>query len=412
MAKKKATRRGKNEGSIYQRKDGKWCGQVHLGYDKEGKLKRKFFFGVSREEVALKVAEMSTELVRGAVPVDADRTTTEQYLLDWVIRFKRPEVSARTLDWNLYIINNLIIPAIGHIPLQKLTVFHLQSLLHDMAANGYRERSISGVRSVMGQSLKQAVLMRILHNNPMLGVVSPKLKAAVGDEKVKAIPIEARTRLLAAIESEPDMKPILTTMMFTGLRTQEVLALVWGNINFSTRTITVDRAVTVEPEFDEDGNRLGRKTVVSVPKTKASYRDIVVPENVTAALSEWRVRLAEKNIRLVNPDAPVFCGLRTGKSYTYGGFRANFRRFTERAGLTEYGITPHMFRHTFATMLLENDVNPRVVQGILGHSDVSTTLNIYSHVARQVYENVADTMGSVYRDLQAGTYEPKAGTRG
>ncbi|MDR0804674.1 MAG: tyrosine-type recombinase/integrase [Oscillospiraceae bacterium] len=62
-------------------------------------------------------------------------------------------------------------------------------------------------------------------------------------------------------------------------------------------------------------------------------------------------------------------------------------------------------------MLLENEVNPRVVQEILGHSDISTTLGIYSHVVEQVFENVATAMNDVYNDTRAGTYKPKAARR-
>ena len=188
------------------------------------------------------------------------------------------------------------------------------------------------------------------------------------------------------------------------------MAVTWGNVDLVKHTIRVDRAVTVETVFDEGGKKLNRKTVVAQPKTLASYRTIHISSAVVATLSELRDELASKNENLTAPDMPVFTN-KQGNGYTYGGFRANFRRFLKRAGLEDYGITLHMFRHTFATILLENEVNPRIVQNILGHSDISTTLGIYSHVVEQVYENVADTMDGVYAETLAGTYEPKAARR-
>jgi integrase len=411
MPKKKAKHRGHKEGTICQRKDGRWCGAVLVGYNELGKPIRKYFYGKTREEVARVVAEKSNELFKGIIPIDADSRTTGEYVTDWVLRFKRVEVGARTFDWCLYIVNSYINPALGHVPLKKLSVYHIQTLLQDMAVKGIGQRLIQGVRDTLSQALTHAVTMKLLPATPMIGVVMPKQKRRVDDEKVRAIPIDARTEILAAMETDSAMKPILTTLMFTGIRTGEALALTWANVDFDARTLRIDRAVTVEPTFDEKGKRLDRKTIVAVPKTRASYRTIAMPEALVRVLQTWRETLTERNEQLTAPTAPVFCSLRTGTGYTYGGFRANFRRFLERAGLSESGITPHMFRHTFATMLLENDVNPRVVQGILGHADISTTLGVYSHVVAQVYENIAAAMNGVYAETRAGTYTPRTGRR-
>jgi integrase len=411
MPTKKAHRRGNNEGSIFKRKDGKWCGYVHIGYNEKGQPTRKYFYGDTRDEVARKVTEVSNDAYRGILPTETDNRTVGEYVTDWTLRFKRVEVSARTFDWCLYIIRSHIIPVVGHIPLKQFSVYHIQSLLQEKVNSGFGQRLVSGIRDTLGQAMKQAVLMKLLPENPMNGVVMPKFKRNPADKKEKAIPIEIRTKLLAAIESDETMNPILTTMMFTGLRTQETLALTWGNVNLAARTLRVDRAVTVEPEFDERGARTQRKTIIAEPKTNASYRTIRLPDSVAAALVSLRATLAEKDGQFVADDAPVFRAPRTGKSYTYGGFRANFRRFLERADLAEHNITLHMFRHTFATILLENEVNPRVVQNLLGHADISTTLGIYSHVVKEVYENVADALTDVYEQTRAGTYEPKAARR-
>jgi integrase len=411
MPKKKANRRGNKEGSIYKRKDGKWSGYVHIGYNAQGQASRKYFYGDTREEVARKVAELSSDVFNGILPAEADKRTTGDYIIDWALRFKRVEVSARTFGWCLYIINSHINPIIGNVPLKQLSVNHIQALLREKSKQGYGKRLLNGIRDTLGQALTHAVVTKLLISTPMTGVVMPKQKINPDSERDKSLSLETRTKLLAAIECDKSMKPVLTTMMFTGLRTQEVLALTWGNIDLDARTMRIDRAVTVEPEFDDKGVRTNRKTVIAAPKTRSSYRTVFLPDVVVAVLSELRNKLAEKDSLLIAQDAPVFFSERTGKGYTYGGFRANFRRFLGRNNLAESGITLHMFRHTFATMLLENEVNPRVVQGILGHSDVSTTLNIYSHVINEVYENVADALGSLYEQTRNGTYAPKAARR-
>ena len=218
MPTQKAGHRGHNEGTICKRKDGRWCGAVLVGYNDQGKPVRKYFYGKTREEVARIVAEKSCDLWSGIAIVDADKRTTGEYVTDWLLRFKRVEVSARTFDWCAYVVNSYIKPALGTVPLKKLSVYHIQSLLQDMALKGFSQRLIQGARDTMGQALKHAVTTKLLPSNPMTGVIMPKQQRQANGKKSKAIPIEARTKLLAALNEDGDMRPVLTTLMFTGLR--------------------------------------------------------------------------------------------------------------------------------------------------------------------------------------------------
>jgi len=93
------------------------------------------------------------------------------------------------------------------------------------------------------------------------------------------------------------------------------------------------------------------------------------------------------------------------------GFRTAYRRFLKRHGLDGEALNLHRFRHTFATMLLETGVNPKIVQKLMGHKDIETTLGIYSHVLAEVYDSVADTLDDIYTQTVAGTYTPDIGNR-
>jgi integrase len=149
-----------------------------------------------------------------------------------------------------------------------------------------------------------------------------------------------------------------------------LLALPWKNVDFQNFTIAIDRAITQEPDYDADGTRKSRETVVSAPKTYSGNRKIKVPQVVVEALREW------KSTRYFGEDAPVFAN-REGKNYTYGGFRCGYRRFLKKQGLPD--IPLHSFRHNFASMLVEQGVSPRVLQRILGHADIRMSL-LYSQV--------------------------------
>jgi integrase len=177
-----------------------------------------------------------------------------------------------------------------------------------------------------------------------------------------------------------------TTLMFTGLRSGELLALTWDDVDFHTRRITIHTAVTTE----------GKNTVISEPKTRSGYRTLVAPPQVLDSLQEWKTHIDK---RVPNHSNFVFCSTRTGALRTYQGFRAGFIHFLERNKLPH--ITLHMFRHTHATMLLEQGVNMVAMQKQLGHADIGTTLGIYSHIMPEIHEQTADTLSKLYDNMAA-----------
>jgi integrase len=270
-------------------------------------------------------------------------------------------------------------------------------------SGNHQTRTIQGVRDTLNQAFEAAVNMELVLRNPVRGVKMPKEERNPEAENAKAIPIDMRRRILDAVADNPILKPILLTFLFTGVRPAELLALTWDKVNLLSRTITILSAVVRKPEFDVSGNKTGHKYVVSTPKTRASVRVIKAPAIVIEALSEWK-----KYIDEACPDHSdfVFC-TRDGRMRTYSSLRSAFRRFLVKHGLDSERLYMVRFRHTFATMLLENGVNPRVVQRIMGHSDIGMTLGTYSHVVPEIFNEVADVLGGIYIDTVAGTYTPR-----
>jgi len=329
------------------------------------------------------------------------------YVFGWVMQFKRAEISERTLEWYIGIVNNHIEPAFSDIPLQKLTTYHIQALLTGMKVAGtFQNRIIQGVRDTLNQALEAAVNMELLLRNPVRGVKMPKENHDPDAEDAKAIPIELRRSILDAAADETVIKPILITLLFTGMRSGELLALTWDKVNFKNGTIVIQSAVIRKPEFDEFGKKTKQTSLVSAPKTRSSVRVIKAPDAVINALLEWKTYVDEA---LPGHSDFVFCS-RSGGMRTYSGLRSLYRRFLDRHGFDENGLNLNCYRHTFATMLLENGVNPRVVQRLMGHSDISMTLGTYSHVVQEVYGEVADILSGIYNDTVTGKYTPRLAT--
>ena len=104
---------------------------------------------------------------------------------------------------------------------------------------------------------------------------------------------------------------------------------------------------------------------------------------------------------LIRLDSFVFTNRKTRKPYTYTGFRAVYYHFLERNGLKECHLNLHSYRHTFATMLVEAGMNPKVVQSQLGHTSVNTTLGVSTHITPALSESVSVALEHVYQQMNA-----------
>lgn len=399
---KKQTRRGKGEGSIYQ-KNGKWYGLVTLGYNSQGKQVRKSFHGTTREEVARMVTAAASQAFEGelVVPVAENNSTVEDLMTTFLWAFKRPTVSDVTFEWYRNIAETHIIQPLGSIVAKELTPHVIQAHINSMHKRaGLDVRTIKAMRDTLNQAYNHAIEMKQATINPVSGTKLPKQSRILSEEKDinKVIPVNVRTEILNAVESDIRMKTAITVLMFTGMRIGEWLALTWGQVDFQSSTITIDRAISLTCEYDDEGKLKGRKTVVGDTKTICSMRKMKVSAVVMEVLSEWRKVLpshVKKSVKhdVLSAKSVVFPN-EMGEMRTYNGFRSTYRRFMAKMNLESYNL--HSYRHTFATMLLEKGVNPKVVQKLLGHSDIQTTLGVYSHVLPEVLDGAAKVVGEIH----------------
>ena len=400
---KKTTRRGNKEGSIYKRKDGKWCGQVLVGYNELGKPVRKTFYGVTREEVVEKVSGTVYQVFTGVVRPASQKILVREMVEEYLWTFKKPAVADTTFQWYISLCDNHITPHLGEKALDQITAGDVQVLLNRLhERKKLSHRAVKGVRDLLNQAFTHAIEMNLAERNPVSGTKLPKApKPKNDDDNAKVITVTDRAIILVATQGDLRMRTALTVLMFTGMRIGEFLALTWGNVDFKTGTITIDRAITQQCEYDDDHNRTSRTTVVGATKTTCSTRKIKVSPVVIDVLREWRAALP-KHMRssvqhnVIAAKAVVFPN-DLGEMRTYYGFRTTYRRFMAENGLPRY--TLHSYRHTFATMLLETGTNPRTVQKLLGHADIETTLGIYSHVLPEVFDGVANTLTGVYNAM-------------
>ena len=405
MAKKKAvkrTRRANNEGSIFQRSDGRWGGALTIGYDENGKIIRKTIYGKSRAEVVKKLSEISGRMKSNSYDL-VEQNDLETLMFEYLMTFKKSAVSPRTFEGNIRNFKLHIAPLIGKMKVYEIDNYAIQKLVNNLMEQGYSNDTVKKCKHLLNQFFEYAIDNKWILVNPTLKV---KIKGkrniyqANDDEKYKAMPPEIRDRFLEALDKDEAnfIKPLCITLMFAGLRIGEALALKWKNIDFNNKTIRVERAITQVPKFDEQGNIKDRITVIGDTKTTCSVRDIPVTDIVIDTLKQWKDKQNER--QQTNPDVTAILTSPTsfvfanddGSYRTYSGTRKIFDRFKRRNNLDKYNIHFHGLRHTFSNMLFEMNENPKVIQQLLGHRDVKTTITVYNSVDNEYIRNTTEKL--------------------
>ena len=412
-SKKKPTRRGNHEGSIYQRKDGLWISQISIGLKENGKPLRKSFTGKTRAEVMAKlIPYMNKE--NGKVHTAREEVRIESHMLFWLMNYKITTVAPRTFESCVRNAKLHIFPVYGNFRPQDLNIDNLQPHFK-MLLDEYDLDTVKKIKYLFSGYLDYCIDRGIIDSNPLerikLKSIERRAKENPEEKEGKAIPEELREPFLVALNTDRFFKAFCLTAMFAGLRPGEVLGLKWRDVNFENGTLSVVRGSTIEPEFDEQGNVISRKTIIGKTKTAGSVRTNPIPNLLVQALAEWReyrtAQQAETGYSLIETNDFIF-GTNKGELRTYSGTKHMFDRFLKRNNLHDKGIHFYKLRHTFSNTLFEQNTNPRVVQALMGHRKIETTMiyntvrdNKYLEKAVGVFDSRYETAGEAIEESES-----------
>lgn len=388
------TRRGNNEGSIFQRPNGMWSGMATVGYDENGKIIRKAVYGRSRLEVAQKLTELTNRISSDNFDY-ISKNSFGKMMEEWLLVFKKSQVTPRTFEGNFRNFKLHIYPKIGKMKIDDVNTVVIQRLLNDMLDNNYSLASTRKVKFLINQFFEYAIQNKLTSDNPATRtkVKSNERKIYDSENKYKAISPEIRNKFIKDLDNHDFLKPLCFTMLFAGLRTGESLALRWENIDFDNKILKVECSITVIPKFDENGKVKERVTVVSDTKTACSVREVPMPDILCEALEDYKTRQyfkgKEHKIDLLAPNVLVFAN-NDGSVRSYSGTKKIFHRFLTKYGFDEYKIHFHGLRHTYSNMLFEANENPKVIQALLGHKSVKTTITTYNSIDKSYFKKATD----------------------
>lgn len=359
-------RRGHGEGSIYQRKDGRWTASISL----EGG-KRKSFYGKTRKEVQEQLTKALHEKQQGTF-ITGPRQTIRQFLTYWLEDVQKPAVRIRTYIRYESQLRLHILPVLASKELSKLTPQHVQAFYSQMLKKGLSPQSIRLLHSMLHKAFDYAVRIGLLSRNICDAVTPPKIERS----EMHVLTLEQIQQFLQAARGNR-IEALFVLASVTGMRRGELLGLKWRDINFSEGVLYVRRSLV----------ELKGGTIESEPKSTSGNRSIVLPPFVLEVLKRHRVYQVKMRLEAETWQDHdfVFCTSH-GTPFAAGNLRTMFKDLLKKAGLPD--IRFHDLRHSVATMLLSLGTHPKVVQELLGHRSIRITMDTYSHVMPTMQKNV------------------------
>jgi len=305
------------------------------------------------------------------------------YLLEWLESYKH------SIENNTYACYKDIMTRYvsgqreASILLQDLTPMHIQALYNRHIGRGLSPNSVLKLHANVRKALQYAYQIDLLPTNPADKVMLPKKKRFSGgfyDE-------QQIMQLLQLAHNEP-MHPVILLSAFYGLRRSEVLGLKWSAVDFQGGTITIKDTVVEYAGTVEDKART---------KTKSSFRTLPLTAEMSCFLRQLKQTQQENHsffgTGYVAND--YVCKRESGEPFKPNYITERFIKIIKKHNLPK--IRFHDLRHSAASLLLANDFSLKEIQEYLGHGDISTTANIYSHLLFQSKQNMANRMGGLLR---------------
>lgn len=356
---------------------GNWQAVVSMGFDSAGKrirVKKQGFR--TKKDAEIFVAETLNKKNKGYINTANRNILFKDFINDWYYSFKRNTISTTTRDNYLSRINTRILPQLGEYRLDKITNIVIQNFYNDMINEGLKASSAKKVMEILNGCFKYAKKNKLIYEIP---TDIDKVKIAKSDTKYwNKAQIDF---FLSTFKDDYIFLPVFIDV-FTGLRIGELCGLRWCDIDFDTATLSVCNQVIQDKST--------KKLIFTKNlKTETSYRKIILPN----ILNDYLFNL-KKDIEPFETDFILLS--RENKMCNPRNISMEFTKKIAKHPEQLPKITFHSLRHTHATLLIFNGENIKVVSERLGHKDISTTLNIYTHVMEEMKKDTAKLLDNIF----------------
>ena len=339
--------------------------RVCIGYNDDGSPIEKMISGNTQHELADRavLAILNSErsawfLEKCGISVGGSATvkltpTFKEYTDRWMQTYKVGKLRPKTLKGYESKLKVHLFPAFGDIPVNEITADGIQGFLNERQK--YSRKSLKEMRTILSQIMRSAVTDGLISSNPAADK-RLYIPSDIQNER-SALSLDEWKDIVHNLDKLSGFdKLYLAIVAYTGLRRGEALGLQWNDIDLATNVIHVRRNVT----------HTSNQPIIGSPKTEKGTRDVPIMRGLLDVL----LPLKESGYIVSHdktPDEPL----------TLTAFKNMWERIDSTIDL--HGATSHVFRHTIGTLLNDVGADPKTIQGVMGHADISTTMNIYVH---------------------------------
>lgn len=360
---------------VKKRADGRYCSQIYLGRDENGKRQYKSVYGKSPAELKERETAVRLQLGRG-LDVLSQRDSFDMWANDWLRLKKAAEITAKqkanyergAAFWK---------EALSGYEIGQIRADDIEHHLVTMQEDGYAARTISFYRSTIRQIMQRAV-GRVIPSNPvdLIQLTEPGQKA----EKRRALTAEEQQWIW---DTPHRGQPVAVIMMLSGLRRGELAALTWNDVDLKARTITVNKTIEYPPNEPPRLRHLTKSAAgmrtVDIPKKLADYMRAMPKDNLLVIHSVKGSVMTESAWTFLWGSYMRILNIKYG-TRTPSDLERMKKPGQHKFDRTIPRITLHWLRHTFCTLLYLSGVDVVQACAQMGHADVSTTLKIYTHL--------------------------------
>ncbi|WP_086708782.1 site-specific integrase [Streptomyces antimycoticus] len=410
-----AGRNVNGEGTIVQRKDGRWHGAAYV-LTPDGTYKRRFVYGKSWDEVHDKLTRLKADSQSG-IPVVTSKLSLSDFLTYWLANVARIKVRPATYAAYETLVRIYLAPGLGKKKLARLTARDIRAFLTTTArtcqccaqgkdrARPERKRrccalgkccesypSDRTVRFLL--VLLRAALEHAVREDELPRNVAKNVELGMGTKReIEPLAVEEGRRLLAAARGNR-LWAAYELAVRIGLRRGEVLGLRWKDVDLTDGTVTIRQTL----------QRVGGELLIAAPKTQRSARRVALPAECVTALRARRAqqhgdRLAAGDKWKDNGSDLVFT-TKNGTPIEPRNLNRAFILLCDKAGVRR--VRFHDLRHTCASLLHEKGADARMIMEVLGHSSIRVTMDIYTFVRLDSQRSAFDRVGDALRDISSG----------
>jgi integrase len=354
-------KRGHGQGTIRQRTDGSWEGIYRL----DGK--KKSIYGKTEAEIKERLKKITAEITLGTHR-EPCKLKFDEWLDIWLWTYKHNKIKPLTFEQYERIIRLYIKPELGHIKMEELKNHTIQAIINKLG----NTRNAQLTATITKMSLSHAVRVDMLSKNPAEYIIIPKTKKCTVD----VLSASQRHTLIKAL-SQHRLGVAFHLMLSTGIRRGELLSLKWQDIAWKQKLLNVDKSLNRIKIFDAD--KVGK--YANTEGTTKNNKQRIIPL-LDDTIQRLKLHKHKQNIEKLEcaeyaDNSYIFCS-KDGKPINPRNFTKYFHTFLKNAGIDKINL--HWLRHTFATAGLENGIDMKIMQDLLGHSTMQVTSEIYSHV--------------------------------